>query len=83
MGLPKNKVNPIMNYTYPSERDYFDQSKSALDNNKKVTVTDPAKSGGDYGITNPQKTEATPNATPAKPAAAKPAAAKPVSGASG
>lgn len=55
MGLPKEKVNPGFNYTCPSERDYFDDSKSTLGNGQ---VTDPAKSGGDYGITDPQVTEA-------------------------
>lgn len=55
MGLPKDKVKPEFNFTYPSERDYFDESKSALTNGQ---VTDPDKSGGDYGITNPEKTEA-------------------------
>lgn len=55
MGLPKDKVKPAINYTYPSERDYFDESKSTLGNGQ---VTDPAKSGSDYGITDPQVTEA-------------------------
>ena len=55
MGLPKDKVKPAFNFTYPSERDYFDESKSTLTNGQ---VTDPAKSGEDYGITNQEKTEA-------------------------
>ena len=55
MGLPKDKVKPAFNFTYPSERDYFDESKSTLTN---VQVTDPDKSGEDYGITYPEKTEA-------------------------
>lgn len=55
MGLPKDKVKPAFNFTHPSERDYFDESKSTLGNGQ---VTDPAKSGGDYGITDPQVTEA-------------------------
>lgn len=55
MGLPKDKVKPAFNFTHPSERDYFDESKSTLGNGQ---VTDPAKSGGDYGIANPEKTEA-------------------------
>lgn len=55
MGLPKDKVKPAYNYTYPSERDYFDDSKSAVG---AMKVTDTAKSGGDYGIKNPEKTEA-------------------------
>ena len=55
MGLPKDKVKPAFNFTYPSERDYFDESKSTLGSGQ---VTDPGKSGGDYGITDPQVTEA-------------------------
>ena len=54
MGLPKDKVQPAIHHTYPSERDYFDESKSTLGNGQ---VTDPAKSGGDYGITDPQVIE--------------------------
>ncbi|STZ55577.1 Uncharacterised protein [Moraxella lacunata] len=54
MGLPKDKVKPAFNYTYPSERDYADESKSALGN---MQMTDPAKSGGDYGIKDPEVTE--------------------------
>lgn len=61
MGLPKDKVNPANNYTYPSERDYFDDSKSTLGNGQ---VTDPAKSGGDYSVTDPQVTEAVKTGTP-------------------
>ena len=55
MGLPKDKVNPDFEYVYPSERDYFDDSKSTLGNGQ---VTDPTKSGGDYSVTDPQFTEA-------------------------
>ena len=55
MGLPKQKVKPNYNYTYPSERDYVDTSKSAVG---AMQVTDPAKSGGDYGIKDPRVTEA-------------------------
>ena len=47
MSLPKDKVKPAFNFTYPSERAYFDESKSTLAN---AQVTDPAKSGADYGI---------------------------------
>lgn len=54
MGLPKDKVKPAFNYGYPSEKDYFDDSKSALG---AMKATDEAKSGGDYGIKNPDKTE--------------------------
>lgn len=53
MGLPKDNVQPDYNYTYPSERDYYDESGSTLANG---AVTDPAKSGEDYGITDPQVT---------------------------
>ncbi|ARE65456.1 hypothetical protein C0206_02420 [Moraxella catarrhalis] len=55
MSLPKDKVKPAFNFTYPSERAYFDESKSTLAN---AQVTDPAKSGADYGIKDPQATEA-------------------------
>ena len=61
MGLPKDTVKPIFEYVYPSERAYFDDSKSTLGNGQ---VTDPAKSGGDYGITDPQVTEAVTTGTP-------------------
>lgn len=54
MGLPKDLVNPDYNYTYPSERDYRDESKSTLLN---AQMTDPAKSGKDYGITDPEVTK--------------------------
>ena len=47
MGLPKDLVEPDYNYTYPSERDYLDTSKSTL---LEAQMTDPAKSGADYGI---------------------------------
>lgn len=55
MGLPKDKVQPAAHHAYPSERDYFDDSKSTLGNGQ---VTDPAKSGGDYEIKDPEKTKA-------------------------
>lgn len=55
MSLPKSLVEPDYNYTYPSERDYRDESKSTL---LAAQMTDPAKSGKDYGITDPQKTKA-------------------------
>lgn len=55
MGLPKDLVEPDYNYTYPSERDYRDESKSTL---LVAQMTDPAKSGKDYGITDPQVTKA-------------------------
>lgn len=55
MGLPKNKLNPDSNYTYPSMRDYFDETKSTLGNGQ---VTDTTKSGADYEIKDPEKTKA-------------------------
>lgn len=55
MGLPKDLAVPDYNYTYPSERDYKDESKSTL---LVAQITDAAKSGKDYGITDPTKTKA-------------------------
>lgn len=52
--LPKDKVKPAFNYTHPSERAYFDESKSTLANG---VVIDNTKSGADYGIKDVQKTE--------------------------
>ena len=54
MGLPKDLVKPAYNYTYPSERDYFDETGSTL---AAGVVADTDKSGADYGITDPQVTE--------------------------
>lgn len=54
MTLPKDLVKPAFNYTYPSERQYADETGSTLTAGR---VADPAKSGADYGITNPPKTE--------------------------
>lgn len=54
MGLPKDLVKPATNYTYGSERDYIDETGSTLAAGR---VADPAKSGADYGITDPQVTE--------------------------
>ena len=54
MGLPKDAVKPAFNYTYPSERPYFNESLSTLANGQ---VIDPAKSGKDYGIVDPKVTE--------------------------
>ena len=55
MSLPKIRLSLLLIFTYPSERAYFDESKSTLAN---AQVTDPAKSGADYGIKDPQVTEA-------------------------
>ena len=54
MTLPKDLVKPATNYTYPSERQYIDETGSTLAAGR---VADPAKSGADYGITDPQVTE--------------------------
>lgn len=55
MGLPVNDIQPDYLYTYPSRKPYWDESKSTLANG---TVTDPAKTGKDYGITDPKVTKA-------------------------
>lgn len=55
MGLPVNDIQPDYLYTYPSRKSYWDESKSTLANG---TVTDPAKTGKDYGVTNPKVTKA-------------------------
>lgn len=54
MGLPVNDIQPDYLYTYPSRKPYWDESKSTLANG---TVTDPAKTGKDYGITDVQVTK--------------------------
>ena len=54
MTLPKDTVKPKYNYTHPSERQYHDETDSTLAAGR---VADPAKSGADYGITDPQVTE--------------------------
>ena len=55
MTLPKDMAKPNYNFTYPSERQYFDQIGSWLGAQR---VADPTKSGADYGITDPKVTEA-------------------------
>ena len=55
MGLPVNDIQPGYLYTYPSRKPYWDESKSTLANG---TVTDPAKTGKDYGVTDPKVTKA-------------------------
>lgn len=55
MTLPKDTVKPNTNFTYPSERQYFDETGSTLGAQR---VADPSKSGADYGIQNPPATEA-------------------------
>ena len=54
MTLPKDLVKPEYNYTYPSERPYFDEATATL---AAGVVADATKSGADYGITDPQVTE--------------------------
>lgn len=54
MTLPKDLVKPATNFTYPSERQYADETGSTLTAGR---IADPAKSGADYGITDPQVTE--------------------------
>lgn len=54
MGLPKTDLEPEVKYTYPSRKAYFDDTKSTLGDMK---LSDPTKSGKDYGITDPEKTK--------------------------
>ena len=54
MGLPVNDIQPDYLHTYPSRKPYWDESKSTLANG---TVTDPAKTGKDYGVTDVQVTK--------------------------
>ena len=54
MTLPKNTVKPNYNYTYPSERQYYDETGGTLG---AEVVANATKSGADYGIVNPQVTE--------------------------
>lgn len=54
MGLPKNLVEYDVHVTFPSEKDYKDTSKSTL---LEAKMTDPAKSGKDYNITDVQVTK--------------------------
>ena len=54
MGLPKDDIQPDNLYTYPSRKPYWDESKSTL---AQGTVTDPAKTGKDYGVVDPEVTK--------------------------
>ena len=54
MTLPKDILKPNYNFTYPSERKYFDEIGSTLGDQR---VADPTKSGADYGIANVQVAE--------------------------
>ena len=47
MTLPKDTVRPNTNFTYPSERQYFDEVTSELG---AQVVANPDNSGMDYGI---------------------------------
>lgn len=54
MTLPKDTVKPNYNYTYPSERQHYDETGSTVAVGR---VADPVKSGADYGVQDPQVTE--------------------------
>ena len=54
MTLPKDTVKPNYNYTYPSERQHYDETGSTVAVGR---VADPTKSGTDYGITDPKMVE--------------------------
>ena len=54
MTLPQAIVKPNYNFTYPSERPYYDETDSTLGAQR---VADPVKSGIDYGITDPDVVE--------------------------
>ena len=53
MTLPKDTVKPKYNYTYPSERQYYEAGGTL----GAEVVADATKSGADYGIVDPQVTE--------------------------
>lgn len=55
MSTPTHDIEPNYLYTYPSRRDYQDFSKSTIN---ALTVTDPAKKGKDYDVTDPKVTKA-------------------------
>ena len=54
MTLPQDQIKPNTNFTYPSERPYYDEATSVLG---AEVVADPDNSGVNYGITDPQVTE--------------------------
>ena len=54
MTLPKDTVKPNYNYTYPSERQYYDETGGTLG---AEVVANATKSGSDYDIIDPQVTE--------------------------
>ncbi len=47
----KVELKPDTKYSYPSNRNYFDDSTSTLADGK---VFDASKRGGDYGIVDPE-----------------------------
>lgn len=47
----KTDLEPDFNYSYPSNKDYFDDSTSTVDAPKAFDAT---KRGGDYGIEDPE-----------------------------
>ena len=55
MTLPQDQIKPNTNFTYPGERQYFEEAGSTLGAQR---VADPSKSGADYGVENPPVTEA-------------------------
>ena len=54
MTLPKDQTKPNFNFTYPSERQYFDETDSTLGAQR---VADPFKAGADYGIQDVRQVE--------------------------
>ena len=54
MTLPKDMAKPNYNFTYPSERQYFDQIGSWLG---AQVVANPNNSGVNYGIQDVQQVE--------------------------
>lgn len=47
----KTDLEPDFNYSYPSNKDYFDDSTSTVDAPKAFDAT---KRGADYGIEDPE-----------------------------
>ena len=54
MTLPKDAVKPNTNFTYPSERQYFDETGSTLGAQR---VANPDNSGVNYGIQDVRQVE--------------------------
>lgn len=53
--MPKVELKPDYHYEYPTNRRYYDTSKATIGD---LSVFDPAKTGGDYGIENLGKVSA-------------------------